>query len=192
VVSKLEIYVIKDNSIFDEGYLINGAQANITHPANINSSNEKWIDLKGNKFIYLKVSYDNIKNCRRPITDLNFYKISRFKQQPDKMMIKVKQNIEPLPVKEFGDPEADTKYKKTKKLAKKDAPGNDDDMYNFYGNYDLTSYLEDVSSLEVTANQKNLCLCQSTKKHAQPIQDVTLVIGDRINKFTGQIISPEN
>ena len=41
-------------------------------------------------------------------------------------------------MKEFGDPDADKKYKKTKKLGKKDAPGGDDDMYNFYGNYDLT------------------------------------------------------
>lgn len=129
--------------------MINGVQANIIHPDNINSPNEKWIDLKGNKFIYLKVSYDNIKNCKRPITDLNFYKISRYRQQPDKMMIKVKQNIEPLPVKVFGDPDADKKYKKTKKFGKKETPGGEDDMYNFYGNYDLTSYLEDTTTVNV-------------------------------------------
>jgi len=79
-------------------------------------------------------------------------------------MIKVKQNIEPLPVKIFGDIDADKKYKKTKKLGKKDTPGSDDDMYNFYGNYDLTSYLEDSPSLDPSASLKNLCLCQSTKK----------------------------
>ena len=80
VISKIEIFVIKDNSIFEEGYLINGVQANIIHPDQINSPNEKWIDLKGDKFIYLKVTFDNIKNCKRPITDLNFYKISRYRQ----------------------------------------------------------------------------------------------------------------
>ena len=82
------------------------------------------------------------------------------------MMIKVKQNIEPLPVKVFGDPDAEKKFKKTKKLGKKDAPGADDDMYNFYGDYDLTSYLEDVGQKDPNVNQKNLCLCQSSKKQA--------------------------
>ena len=53
--------------------------ANITHPDNINSETEKWIDLKGDKYIYLKVSYEDVKKCRRQITDLNFYKISRVK-----------------------------------------------------------------------------------------------------------------
>lgn len=88
------------------------------HPEDIDNPNEKWIDLKGDKFIYLKVSYEDIRKCRRPITDLNFYKISRVKQQADKMTILVKQNIEPLPVKVYGDPLADTKYKKMKKLGK--------------------------------------------------------------------------
>ena len=60
--------------------MINGIQANITHPDNINNPNEKWIDLKGDKYIYLKITYDDIKKCRRSISDLNFYKISRFKQ----------------------------------------------------------------------------------------------------------------
>ena len=48
VVSKLEIFVIKDQSIFSKDYQINGINANITHPENINLPNEKWIDLKGN------------------------------------------------------------------------------------------------------------------------------------------------
>ena len=75
------------------------------------------------------------------------------------MMIKVKQNIEPLPVRVFGDPDAEKKFKKTKKLGKKDTPGADDDMYNFYGDYDLTSYFEDDTNKDPNANQKNLCLC---------------------------------
>lgn len=59
------------------------------------------------------------------------------------MTIKCKQNIEPLPVKMFGDPDADKKYKKTKKAGKKEPEGeNTDDTYNFYGNYDMTPYLE--------------------------------------------------
>ena len=66
----------------------------------------------------MKITYEEITKCKRPITDLNFYKISRFKQQPNKMCIHVKQNIEPIPVKEYGDPEADTKFKKTKQLGK--------------------------------------------------------------------------
>jgi len=90
VVSKLEIYAIKDPSIFEEGIMVNGVRASITHPDKITNPNEKWIDLKGDKFIYLKITYDDISKCRRPITDLNFYKISRFKQKPDKMMIHVK------------------------------------------------------------------------------------------------------
>ena len=54
--------------------------ANIIHPEKINKPNEKWIDLKGDKFIYLKVTYDQVENCKKPITDLNFYKISRYRQ----------------------------------------------------------------------------------------------------------------
>ena len=90
VISKLEIFVIKDQSIFDKDYQINGATATVVHPEYIDLPNEKWIDLRGDKYIYLKISFDDIKNCRRPITDLNFYKISRFKQQPHKMCIHVK------------------------------------------------------------------------------------------------------
>lgn len=50
----------------------------------------------------------------------------------------MKNGIEPLPVREFGDPNADKKFKKTKKLGKE----NDEDMYNFYGDYDLTNFFE--------------------------------------------------
>jgi hypothetical protein len=57
------------------------------------------------------------------------------------MQIHVRQGIEPIPVKVFGDTDADKKIHKTKKLGKN---GNrNDDMYNFYGDYDLTSYFED-------------------------------------------------
>ena len=58
-------------------------------------------------------------------------------------------------MKVFGDPLADTKYKKTKKLGKQP----EDDMYNFYGDYDLTQYLEELTAAEQTAQKKNLCLC---------------------------------
>ena len=79
MIVKLEIFVIKDQAIFSTDYQINGAPASFKHPDQIHNPNEKWIDLRGDKYIYLKVTYDDIKNCRRPITDLNFYKISRFK-----------------------------------------------------------------------------------------------------------------
>lgn len=161
VVSKLEIYVLSEPSVFEEGYLINGVHLKVTHPDKIDNPDEKWIDLRGDKFIYLKVTYDHLSKCRHPISDLNFYKISRFRQQPDKMMIKVNQNIQPLPVKVYGDPDADKKYKKTKKPAKKDAATPDDDMYSFYGNYDLTPFFEDVTQLDPRAPRKNLCLCIS-------------------------------
>lgn len=58
------------------------------------------------------------------------------------MMIHVKQNIEPIPVKEYGDLLADKKYRKTKKPGKT----TEEDMYNFYGDYDLTPYLEDPAT----------------------------------------------
>lgn len=89
VIRKVEIFVIKDKSIFEEGYMVNGLQVNITHPDDISAPNEKWIDLKGDQSIYLKITYDHIKNCDKLITDLNFYKISRFKQQANRMAIKV-------------------------------------------------------------------------------------------------------
>ena len=59
--------------------MINGVLATFKHPDKIDNPNEKWLDLRGDRYIYLKITYDDIKNCRRPITDLNFYKISRVK-----------------------------------------------------------------------------------------------------------------
>lgn len=71
---------------------------------------------------------------------MNFYKISKYQGQPDKMQIHVRQGIEPIPVKVFGDPKANEKFHKTKKLGRN---GNkNEDMYNFYGDYDLTDYFE--------------------------------------------------
>lgn len=81
VIQKLEIFVIKDNKIFDKSHNLNGMSIEYKHPDLINNPDEKWIDLRGDKFIYLKISYDDVNKCKRPITDLNFYKISRFKQQ---------------------------------------------------------------------------------------------------------------
>jgi hypothetical protein len=81
VISKLEIFVIKDQDIFKLDHIINGVPINVKHPDDIDNENEKWIDLRGDKYIYLKVTLEDISKCKRPITDLNFYKISRFKQQ---------------------------------------------------------------------------------------------------------------
>lgn len=181
VVSRLEIFVLSDPTVFEDGYLINGVQANITHPDKIDNPNEKWIDLRGDKFIYLKVTFDQISKCRNPICDLNFYKVSRCRQQPDKMMIKVNQNIQPLPVKVYGDPDAEKKYKKTKKPGKKDAPTPDDDMYSFYGDYDLTPYFEDVSQLDPRVARKNLCLCVSQSRNSFAVSDIHLVVGDIVD-----------
>lgn len=99
------------------------------------------------------------------------------------MAIKVHQDIEPLPIKVFGDIEADKKYKKVKKLSKQGG----DDQYFFTGEYDLTAYLEDVDD-ETLANCKNLCLCQRFKRGA-PIQDLILVIGEKVNQATGRILT---
>jgi hypothetical protein len=90
VISKLEIFVIRSKEIFEKSYNINGTVVEYVHPDHINNPDERWIDLRGDKFIYLKISYDNVNKCKRPITDLNFYKISRFKQNSNKMCIHVK------------------------------------------------------------------------------------------------------
>lgn len=79
VISKLEIFIIKDQEIFSKDCKINGVKATIKHPDEIQEENEKWIDIRGDRFIYLKITYEDIKKCKKPITDLNFYKISRFK-----------------------------------------------------------------------------------------------------------------
>ena len=91
------------------------------------------------------------------------------------MMIHCKQGIEPIPVRVFGDPDSN-KFQKTKKLGKQP----EDNIYNFYGDYDLTKYLEDVSELDMMAQKKNLCLCMSTKKQA-PVQDVIIVQAQMID-----------
>ena len=60
-------------------------------------------------------------------------------------------------------------------------------MYNFYGDYDLTSFFEDTSGQDSALQKKNLCLCVSIKRQA-PIMDVTLVIGQQVDA-SGQIIA---
>lgn len=61
--------------------MVNGVKTNPVHPSQMNEPNEKWIDLRGDEVIYLKVTYDEVKNVKRPISDLNFYKISKFQGQ---------------------------------------------------------------------------------------------------------------
>jgi hypothetical protein len=80
IISKLEIFVIRDKDIFKLDHIINGVPINVKHPDDIDNPSEKWIDLRGDKFIYLKITYEEALKCKRPVTDLNFYKISRFKQ----------------------------------------------------------------------------------------------------------------
>jgi hypothetical protein len=75
------------------------------------------------------------------------------------MSIQVKQNIEPIPVKEFGDAKPEDKYKMTKIIGKNGA----DDIYNFYGKYDLAEFFEDTSDVQ-PQERKNLCLCISKKR----------------------------
>ena len=78
VVSKLEVFVITDSSIFDQVVDIGGVPTQVSHPDKIDSPTEKWIDLRSDKTVYLKITYDKLKNVRKPISDLNFYKISKF------------------------------------------------------------------------------------------------------------------
>ena len=80
VISKMEVFIISDPDIFKKDQT--GADGRISilkHPEDINSPHEKWIDLRGDKRIYLRLTFDNAKNCRKPITDFNFFWISRQK-----------------------------------------------------------------------------------------------------------------
>ena len=78
------------------------------HPSEFeNKNDEKWVDLRGDKKLYLKVTFDKIHNMKKPVSDLNFYKIEKFKDQSNKMQIYVRQGIAPVPVKTYGDLEAD-------------------------------------------------------------------------------------
>ena len=79
--------------------------------------------------------------------------------------------IEPVPIRVFGDPDADKKFRKTKKPN----PQGDKkkDMICFYGEFDLTPYLEGTAASSGT----NLCFCYSKKKKNLPIQDVEIVQG---------------
>jgi hypothetical protein len=50
------------------------------HPSEFeNKNHEKWVDLRGDKRLYLKVTFDKIHNMKKPVSDLNFYKIEKFK-----------------------------------------------------------------------------------------------------------------
>ena len=85
VVSKLEVFVIRDQNIFNRTVDLAGAPTHFKHPDEINDPMERWIDLRGDKFIYLKVTYDKLSKVKKPITDLNFYKISKYQGQENKM-----------------------------------------------------------------------------------------------------------
>jgi hypothetical protein len=61
-------------------------------------------------------------------------------------------------VKEFGDPLADSRFKKTKFGSE----GNE--TFNFYGDYDLSKYFEQPDSMDPIENPKILCLCVSVKR----------------------------
>lgn len=73
--------------------------------------------------------------------------------------------IEPVPIRIFGDPDADKKFRKTKKPN----PQGDKkkDMICFYGEFDLTPYLE--GGQPATSSGTNLCFCYSKKKKNLPI-----------------------
>lgn len=47
-----------------------------------NSTKEKWIDLDGQNRIFLKIIYGS----HRPITDINFYRIKYYKEDPHRMV----------------------------------------------------------------------------------------------------------
>lgn len=64
-------------------------------------------------------------------------------------------------------------------------------MYNFYGDYDLTSYFEDMTNVDPSVQRKNLCLCISVKKQS-PTQDVILVVGQQIDITTGEILDDQH
>ena len=115
------------------------------HPDNINKLNQRWIDLTGEKTIYLKIVFENSETYKKnPITDFNFFWISRYKSHPDKMSIHKKQNIEPTPVKFYGQDDGEQKHRTTIQYGKNGA----EDTFNFYGNYDLSKYLEDMSNVK--------------------------------------------
>ena len=97
--------------------------------------------MKGDKSLYLKVTFSKFSSLLKPITDINFYKILKNPQIPDKLQISIRQQIEPIPIKLYGKPPP-SNVKKTK-IQKKLKEGKVEDFYNFYGNYDLTEILEE-------------------------------------------------
>lgn len=73
--------------------------------------------------------------------------------------IPAKVGIEPVPIKMYGDPDADKKFRKTKKAN----PQGDKkkDIICFYGDFDLTPYLEKT---QAEPSSHYLCFCYSRKK----------------------------
>jgi hypothetical protein len=88
--------------------------------------------------------------------------------------IPAKVGIEPVPIRVYGDPESEKKFKKTKKAN----PNGDKkkDIICFYGDFDLTPYLEAGAQ---TDSSHYLCFCFSRKKggDALPIQDIQIFKG---------------
>lgn len=75
-----------------------------------------------------------------------------------------------MPIRIYGDLDADKKFKKTRKINHEDKKK---DMNCYYGDFDLTPYLESGQSQLGT----NLCFCYTRKKKNLPIADIEIVQG---------------
>lgn len=110
------------------------------NPIQFNKNKENWLDLLGNKRVYLRMVF----GTKKPITEMNFYNIMRLKATVDKMIIPMNMEIEPVPVKHFGDDPNDKKFHKTKRVDPKGDSSKD--QYCFYGDYEIKKYLEEAGS----------------------------------------------
>jgi hypothetical protein len=108
----------------------------VNNPIQFNRNKENWLDLLGNKRVYLRMIY----GTKKPITEMNFYNIMRLKATVDKMIIPMNMEIEPVPVKHYGDDPNDKKFHKTKRVDPKGDSSKD--QYCFYGDYEIKKYLE--------------------------------------------------
>ena len=125
--------------------------------------NEVWLDLDGTKTIFLKGVF---ATEGVPIKEINFLRI-RYKERQTRMAIPADLGLEPVPIRKYG---SDAIFQKKKRTG-----GDKKVVYYFYGEFDLTKFLE--SDLETPVNPNaNLTLCFKRQKEGPPISELFIYV----------------
>ncbi|CAD8206597.1 unnamed protein product [Paramecium pentaurelia] len=122
--------------------------------------NEIWIDLCGNKQVWLKCIYDQNS---QPITSLS---IKEFKFEENELKIPLTEDIYPVPIK----------YKSDKIIHQLKGIKNGYSLYQ--GSYDISQYIDQKKQTK----DYHVVLCYQTQNYYQPICDIRIILANKTDK----------